>query len=126
MNIILPLAFLACKKTDIQPIYNGDLINIQIESNNSTLYINNNIIASNIYKLDTNIRLFASDTLQIINNNYTSDTQHIKCIVNYNKFYSTFYHNNKIYDSIKACPSHSDIKYINNSLILTTIYRYKS
>jgi hypothetical protein len=114
----------ACKKTII-PKYNGDLINIHIEYNNSILYVNNNIIASNISKLDTNIRLFAHDTIQIHNNN-VSDTQHIKCTINYNKYYSAIYYNNHIYDSVKACPSYSTIKYIKNSLIFTIAYRHNS
>jgi hypothetical protein len=115
----------ACKKEHIQPTYNGDLINIHIESNSSTLYVNNLKYVSNINKLDTNIRLFAHDTLRIINNSM-SDTQHIKCTVNYNKYYSAIYYNNHIYDSVKACPSKSEIMYINNSLIFNIIYRYKS
>ena len=122
--VLIILSTVACKKTII-PQYNGDLINIHIESNNSILYVNNNIIASNISKLDTNIRLFAHDTIQIHNNN-VSDTQHIKCTINYNKYYSAIYYNNHIYDSVKACPSYSRIIYNNNSLICTIVYRYKS
>jgi hypothetical protein len=123
--IFFALSTVACKKTYIQPTYNGDLINIHIESNNSTLYVNNLKYVSNIHKLDTNIRLFAHDTLRIINNSM-SDTQHIKCVVNYNKYYSAIYYNNNIYDSIKACPSMSRIMYINNSLMFTIVYRYNS
>jgi hypothetical protein len=123
--IFLALSTVACKKTYIQQTYNGDLINIHIESNSSTLYVNNLKYVSNINKLDTNIRLFAHDTLRIINNSM-SDTQHIKCTVNYNKYYSAIYYNNHIYDSVKACPSYSRIIYNDNSLIFTIAYRYKS
>ena len=56
--ILIILSTVACKKTII-PKYNGDLINIKIESNSSTLYVNNIEYVSNINKLDTNIRLFA-------------------------------------------------------------------
>ena len=123
--ILIILSTVACKKTII-PKYNGDLINIKIESNSSTLYVNNIEYVSNINKLDTNIRLFANDTLRIINNSYANDTQHIKCTINYNKYYSAIYYNNHIYDSVKACPSYSRIIYDNNSLIFTIAYRYKS
>jgi hypothetical protein len=123
--IFIALSTIACKKEHIQPTYNGDLINIHIESNSSTLYVNNLKYVSDIHKLDTNIRLFAHDTLRIINNSM-SDTQHIKCIVNYNKYYSAIYYNNHIYDSVKACPSYSRIIYNDNSLIFTIAYRYKS
>jgi hypothetical protein len=122
--VLIILSTVACKKEHIQT-YKGDLINIHIESNSSTLYVNNLILVSNINKLDTNIRLFAHDTLRIINNSM-SDTQHIKCIVNYNKYYSAIYYNNHIYDSVKACPSYSRIIYNDNSLIFTIAYRYKS
>lgn len=123
--VLIILSTIACKKTII-PKYNGDLINIQIESNSSTLYVNNIEYTSNINKLDTNIKLFANDTLRIINNSYANDTQHIKCTINYNKYYSAIYYNNHIYDSVKACPSYSRIIYNNNSLICTIVYRYKS
>jgi hypothetical protein len=123
--ILIILSTVACKKTII-PKYNGDLINIKIESNSSTLYVNNIEYVSNINKLDTNIRLFANDTLRIINNSYANDTQHIKCTINYNKYYSAIYYKNRIYDSVKACPSYSRIIYDNNSLIFTIAYRYKS
>jgi hypothetical protein len=122
---ILFLLFVSCKKEHIQPTYNGDLINIRIESNGSMLYVNNLRYVSNISKLDTNIRLFASDTLRIVNTSM-SDTQRIKCVVNYNKYYSAIYYNNHIYDSVKACPSKSEIEYSNNSLIFTILYRYNS
>ena len=125
-KIIIPLLLLvACKKEPIQKMYNGDLINIQIESNGSELYVNNLRYVSNIYKLDTNIRLFASDTLRIVNTSM-SDTQRIKCVVNYNKYYGAIYYNHNIYDSVKACPSRSKVEYSNNSLIFTILYRFNS
>ena len=121
-KILIPLLLLvACKKEHIQKPYKGDLINIQIESNKSILYVNSKIYVSNISKLDTNILLLASDTLRIVNTSNT-DTQYIKCIVNYNKYYSAIYYNNNIYDSVKACPSKSNVEYIDTSLIYTILY----
>jgi hypothetical protein len=124
-SLVILLALVACRKTANNVVYKGDLINIQIESNASTLYVNNVAYASNINKLDTNIWLFASDTIRIVNSSIEGE-QHIKCVVNFNKLYSATYRNNKVYDSTKACPSRSRIEYKNNTLMFMIIYRYLS
>ena len=124
--ILLLLGLVACKKDPVQPLYRGDLINIQIESKGSVLSVNNIVLASNVHKLDTNIWLFAKDTIRIMNIGNGIDTQQIQCLVNYNKYYRTTYYNGIIYDSIKACPSWSKINYAQDSLIFTIVYRHRS
>lgn len=124
--LLLLLGLVACKKEPIVPPYRGDLINIKIESDNSTLYINNQLTATRISKLDTNVWLFANDTIRVLCPTNLSDSQSIKCVVNLNKFYSTTYYKGVIHDSVKACPSWSRIKWEDDTMKLTIVYRYKS
>lgn len=124
--VLLLLGFGACKKDQIVPPYRGDLISIKIESDNSTLYINNQMMSTSISKLDTNIWLFANDTICVLCPTNLSDTQSIKCLVNLNKFYSTTYYKGVIHDSVNACPSWSRIKWEEDTMKLTIVYRYKS
>jgi len=129
-RLLIPLLALAsCTKAPITPPYKGDLINIQIESNSSSLYINSQRYLTNTTKLDSNIWLMPLDTIRIVcdRNNLTgNDTQFIQTLVNFNKYYSAFYHNNHVYDSVKACPSRSRIEYSDDTLTITIIYRYNS
>lgn len=115
------VSLIACTKTSTQYEYKGDLINVKIKGVNATLYINQTQIRSNIACIDTNIFLYRNDNIRIVNNSY-SDTQNIVAVVNFNKYYSATYMNNKISDSIKACPSRATIEYGNRRLIFNIAY----
>jgi hypothetical protein len=128
-RLLIPLLALAsCTKAPMSTPYKGDLINIRMESNSSSLYINSRMCVSNTSRLDSNFWLMPLDTIRIVcdrSNLSGNDTQFIRSTINFNKYYSAFY-TNRLYDSVKACPSRSWIEYRDDTLIISIIYRYNS